>query len=204
MNYNLEEIRKYAKEHMSKKRFEHCLGVEKTAVELAKLYNADEEKARIASLLHDITKELSGEIQLQLCEEFGIILDSVEKHEPKIIHPITGAFFVKTRLNINDEDILNAIRNHTTARKGMSNLEKIIYLADFIEPNREFEGLKELREIAYIDLDIAMVKASIIAVTEVTLKERLVHTRSLEALNEHLLIVRKKNNKEQCLPKTNI
>lgn len=194
MKYDVEQIRKYAKEHMSKKRYEHCLGVEETAVELALLYNADEEKTRIVALLHDITKELSSEVQLQLCEEFGIILDSVEKHEPKIIHPITGAFFVKTRLNIDDEDILNAIRNHTTARKGMSILEKIIYLADFIEPSRDFEGVSKLRELAYKDLDSAMVKASIIAVCEVALKERLVHTKSLDALNEHLLIVRNKYN----------
>ncbi len=192
MNYDIEEIRKYAKEHMSKKRYKHCLEVEKIAVELAKIYNIDEQKARVASILHDITKELSADIQLQLCEEFGIILDNVEIQEPKIIHPITGAFFVKTRLKIEDEDILNAIRNHTTARKGMSLLEKIIYLADFVEPSRDFEGVNKLRELAYSDLDKAMVKASIIAVCEVALKERLIHTKSLEALNEHLLILRNK------------
>ena len=190
--YNIEQLREYAKSHLSKKRFEHCLEVEKAAVKLARLNNISEIDASVAALLHDITKELSGEIQLQLCEEFGIILDNVEKNEPKIIHPITGAFFAKTRLNILSEDILNAIRHHTTARKGMSTLEKIIYLADFIEDSRNFEGVEELRKLAYTDLDYAMVEASIMAVKEVAAKKRLVHTNSLDALNEHIIIVRNK------------
>jgi nicotinate-nucleotide adenylyltransferase len=190
--YDIEGLREYVKGHLSKKRYEHCLGVEQAAVRLAVLNGVSLQKASVAALLHDVTKELSGEIQLQLCDEFGIILDDVERHEPKILHPITGAYFAKTRLNIEDEDILNAIRHHTTARKGMSLLEKIIYLADFIEPNRSFDGCDQLRAIAYTDLDRAMVDASIMAVNEVSLKRRLVHKNSLDALNEHLLIVRKK------------
>lgn len=186
----IEKLREYAKSRMSEKRYKHSLGVEKTAAKLAKKYGANEGNASIAGILHDITKELSYEEQLQCCKEFGIILDEVENNEPKILHPLTAAYFVKIKLKIENEDVFQAIRNHTTARKGMSTLEKIIYLADFIEPNRSFEGVEELRKLAAEDLDKAMIEATIMAICEVALKHRMIHNDTIEALNENLFLIR--------------
>lgn len=183
-------IREYVISHISEKRYLHTSGVEETAVLLCSKYGGDEKKVRIAALLHDITKEFDYERQLQIVEEFGIILDEVEKNEPKLLHSITASALAKNEFNIDDEDILNAIRYHTTARKNMTVIEKVIYLADYIEPNRDFDGVKELRKIILKDINEGMVSSLIFSVCEVANKRRMVHPNSLYALNEHIKILR--------------
>ena len=136
-------------------RVNHVLGCRDTAVELAKRWGADETDASRAGILHDITKALDGPLQLTLCAEYGTILSDFGKKYPKTLHALTGAL-VAQRIFGENEAVVNAIRHHTTGKADMSLLEKIIYVADYMEPNRDFPGVDELRHLAFTDLDGAL------------------------------------------------
>ena len=140
---------------LSSERIAHTAGCEHEAVQLAKLWGEDPEKAAVAGILHDSTKNLSYEEQLILCDKYGIILDNAQRENPKLLHAITGAALAKDLFGVSEE-ISQAIRWHTTGKPDMSTLEKIIYLADYIEPTRDFEGVEQLRELAHEDLDRAL------------------------------------------------
>lgn len=140
---------------LSSQRIAHTAGCEHEAVQLAKLWGEDPEKAAVAGILHDSTKNLSYEEQLILCDKYGIILDNAQRENPKLLHAITGAALAKDRFGVSEE-ISQAIRWHTTGKPDMTTLEKIIYLADYIEPTRDFDGVEQLRELAYEDLDKAL------------------------------------------------
>lgn len=148
-------LRSEAYRLMSSTRVAHAAGCESEAVMLAMHWGEDPEAAATAGILHDITKKLSLDEQLILCEKYGIILDSAMLSSPQIIHAVTGAAMAADRFGVSEE-ISRAIRWHTTGKSDMTSLEKIIYLADIIEPSRDFEGVEELRELAYEDLDRAM------------------------------------------------
>lgn len=148
-------LRSEAYQLMSSTRVAHAAGCESEAVMLAMHWGEDPEAAATAGILHDITKKLSLDEQLILCEKYGIILDSAMLSSPQIIHAVTGAALAEDRFGVSEE-ISQAIRWHTTGKSDMTTLEKIIYLADIIEPSRDFEGVEELRELAYEDLDRAM------------------------------------------------
>ncbi len=136
-------------------RVRHVLGCRDTAVELAKRWGADEENAARAGLLHDITKALDGPLQLTLCEAYGKILSDFSRKYPKTLHALTGSL-VAERIFGENEAVVSAICHHTTGRADMSTLEKIIYVADYMEPNRFFAGVEKLRQLAYTDLDAAL------------------------------------------------
>ena len=140
---------------LSSQRIAHTAGCEHEAVQLAKLWGEDPEKAAVAGILHDSTKNLSYEEQLILCDKYGIILDNAQRENPKLLHAISGAALAKDLFGVSEE-ISQAIRWHTTGKPDMSTLEKIIYLADYIEPTRDFEGVEQLRELAHEDLDRAL------------------------------------------------
>lgn len=137
-------------------RLMHSISVEKEAVRLAKHYNEDIKKASVAGILHDVTKKCSNEEQLTLCRQFDIIPDIIQRENPKLLHAVTGFGFAKNILKIEDEEILSAIRYHTTGRPEMSNLEKIIFLSDMTEPLRNFPGVDELRKKVNTSLDEGM------------------------------------------------
>lgn len=143
--------------YLTEKRIAHVLGCENEAVSLANRWGEDPERAAVAGILHDITKKLSAEEQLKLCEKYGIINDAAEVANPKLLHAKTGAAFARELFGIED-DIYGAIRWHTTGKPDMTLLEKIIYLADFVEPTRKFPGVEELRELCFEDIDVAMAK----------------------------------------------
>lgn len=143
--------------YLTEKRIAHVLGCENEAVSLANRWGEDPERAAVAGILHDITKKLSAEEQLKLCEKYGIINDAAEVANPKLLHAKTGAVFARELFGIED-DIYGAIRWHTTGKPDMTLLEKIIYLADFVEPTRNFPGVEELRELCFEDIDAAMAK----------------------------------------------
>lgn len=143
--------------YLTEKRIAHVLGCENEAVSLANRWGEDPERAAVAGILHDITKKLSAEEQLKLCEKYGIINDAAEVANPKLLHAKTGAAFARELFGIED-DIYGAIRWHTTGKPDMTLLEKIIYLADFVEPTRNFPGVEELRELCFEDIDAAMAK----------------------------------------------
>lgn len=134
---------------LSEKRLHHSICVAKAAVELARRWGADENKAYTAGMLHDIMKDTPREKQLKYMQEFGIILSDIQKKTPKIWHQMCGAAYLEHRLGIQDRDILDAVRYHTTGRAGMSLLEKVIFTADYISDDRDYDGVEELREAAF-------------------------------------------------------
>ena len=137
------------------KRHAHILGVAQTAVELAKRWGCDEELAFRAGILHDCTKYLSLEEHLAICEKYGLALDDMEAASAKLLHSKTGAALAKHLYGQGDE-VYWAIYWHTTGKADMTTLEKIIYLADYMEPNRKFDGVEDLRRLCYEDLDEAL------------------------------------------------
>ncbi|MCC8160389.1 MAG: bis(5'-nucleosyl)-tetraphosphatase (symmetrical) YqeK [Oscillospiraceae bacterium] len=134
------------KKALSPKRYAHSLGVADEAKRLALKYGADEEKAYTAGLLHDCAKGYSIEEQIELCERLNVLLDDAALQCPPVIHGFLGSVIAKTEYGINDEEILSAIKYHTVGRAGMSLLEKIVYIADMTEVNRDFDGVENLRE----------------------------------------------------------
>ena len=130
----------------------HVLGTEQEAVRLVRRYGGDENQARIAALLHDCTKKLDMPEQLALCAEYGIELDELERKALKLLHSKTGAAIARGVFGVEDA-VYDAIWYHTTGKPDMTRLEKIIYLADYIEPSRDFDGVEELRRAVYEDLD---------------------------------------------------
>ena len=137
------------------KRVAHVLGCRDTAAAMAKHWGEDPTAAARAALLHDVTKALDGPHQLTLCKAYGIILDDFSTENPKTLHALTGSL-VAERIFEENERVVSAIASHTTGKAGMNTLEKIIYVADYMEPNRDFPGVEELRELAFSDLDGAL------------------------------------------------
>ena len=157
--YNLKELRKAMKEVQSSKRFEHTKGVEYTSAALAMRYGASMEDALAAGLLHDCAKCLSDDKQLSICEKQGLFVTETEKRNPFLLHSKVGAYLAWHKYGIKNQDVLNAVHNHTTGRPGMSLLEKIVFVADYIEPGRkEAANLTEIRRLAFQDLDRALLK----------------------------------------------
>ena len=126
-------------------------------MELAKVHGANVEDAARAGILHDVTKAMSGADQLRLCETYGIIIDDFLRTHTKLLHAPTAAAVAEHVFGENPA-VCEAIRWHTSGRANMSTLEKIIYVADYMEPNRDFPGVKELRKLAYSDLDAALLR----------------------------------------------
>lgn len=169
---------------LSPKRFTHTLGVLEIAQKLGHIYNIDEEKVKISALLHDCAKDIPNNLKLRLCKEYHISLDKVILQDIELCHSFLGAEIAKREYGIDDEDILNAIRYHTTGRAYMSDLEKLIYLADYIEPNRVFfEGLEEVRKNAYNNLDKAIEIALRNTIEYVTQNNKIMHPLTIEALD---------------------
>ena len=147
-----DELRPIAMSYLKPKRMPHVLGTEQEAVRLVRRYGGDETQARIAALLHDCTKKLDMAQQLALCERYGIMLDELEQKALKLLHSKTGAAIARDVFGVEDA-VYDAILYHTTGKPDMTRLEKIIYLADYIEPTRDFPGVDELRKTVYEDLD---------------------------------------------------
>ena len=136
-------------------RVRHVLGCRDTAVELAKRWGADTVDAARAGMLHDVTKALDGPLQLTLCRAYGTLLDDFSKKYPKTLHALTGSL-VAERIFGENKAVVSAIRHHTTGKADMNTLEAIIYVADYMEPNRDFPGVEELRKLAFSDLQAAL------------------------------------------------
>lgn len=187
---DLDQITDIVRHRLPQKRFLHSVGVVKEAQKLSALCGADPEKASIAAILHDITKPLPTEEQLKICKEAGVVLNLVEQHETKVLHAITGAIMAKKLCGIEEPEILSAIRYHTTGKANMSPLEKVIYLADFIEEGRTFEGVDMLREAVYQNVEDGLLKAFDFSILEVVQKGAMLHPDSIEGRND--LLARRK------------
>lgn len=177
-----EELMQEVQMHMSERRFQHVLGVEEMAVALAAKYGASEEKASIAALTHDYAKERPDEEFELIIHRDGYDLDLLN-YGNAIWHGLVGASMVQRELGIDDEEILEAIRLHTTGAKKMSLLDKIIYVADYIEPGRNFPGVKEARELALIDLDEAVAYETKHTLQHLIEQEQQIYPKTLETYN---------------------
>ena len=176
----VQQLRPIALSYLKAKRCAHVLGTAATAVKLAEKYGADVHRAEVAGLLHDCTKKLSMPEQLALCEKYGIALDELEKKALKLLHAKTGAALARDVFGVDDE-IYNAILWHTTGKPDMTVLEKVIYLADFIEPTRDFPGVDALRRTVWEDLDRGLLMGLEMTVEEMEEMGNPIHVNTLAA-----------------------
>ncbi|MCR3758219.1 bis(5'-nucleosyl)-tetraphosphatase (symmetrical) YqeK [Clostridium felsineum] len=181
--WSYDKITDYLMENLGEKRFKHSLGVMDTAVELAQKYGENVEKAKIAGLVHDCAKKLSGENIIEICTKEGITLEDEEKKYSYLLHGLAGRILAQKVIGICDEDVLNSIEFHTTGRENMSLLEKIIYIADYIEPTRDFEGVDKLRKAAYENLDKALLMSFDNTIKFIIDKGGFLHHNTIEARN---------------------
>jgi len=178
---SMEELESEVIALMNPNRVAHVLGCRDCAIELARHYGENETDAARAGLLHDITKAIDGPLQLTLCAEYGMILDTFSRRFPKTLHALTGSL-VAGRIFGENERVVSAICHHTTGRANMTLLEKIIYIADYVEPNRDFPGVEEMREMAFRDLDKAVLMGLESAVAHVGRQGQELAPATLEAL----------------------
>ena len=179
-------LRERAYAYLKPSRIPHVQGTEDEARRLAARWNVPEEDAAEAAILHDITKKLTWDEQLRLGDKYGIIWDNVERSNEKLLHARTGAALAADEFGV-PEPIREAIRWHTTGKPDMTDLERVIYLADYIEPGRSgFSGLAELRQAAYEDMDRAMELALRMSLWEVSSKGRTPHENSMKAHEYYL------------------
>ena len=176
----ISRLRPVALSYLKHKRIPHVLGTEQEAIRLAERYGADVEKARVAALLHDCTKKLDMPTQLALCGQYGIALDELEQKALKLLHSKTGAAIARDVFGVDDE-VYSAIWYHTTGHADMTTLEKIIYLADYIEPSRDFPGVDTLRKVCYEDLDKGLLLGLEMTIEEMTAMGNPVHRATVEA-----------------------
>ncbi len=177
---DLPELRACSYAMMKQKRVPHVMGVEEEAVRLAEFWGADPVLARRAGILHDCTKYLGLEEQLALCEQYQLELDPLEEQMVKLLHSKTGACIARWVFGEPDE-VYEAIYWHTTAKADMTLLEKIIYMADYIEPNRDFEGVDRLRRLSYEDLDKALLLGVETTIQEMEERRQPIHQKTIEA-----------------------
>ncbi|MEE1245809.1 MAG: bis(5'-nucleosyl)-tetraphosphatase (symmetrical) YqeK [Acutalibacteraceae bacterium] len=168
-------------------RFNHSLNVADSAKELALSYGADADKAYTAGLLHDVMKNASPEEQLGVLSEAGIELMPVERENKKLWHAIAGAAYVKFVMGIDDRDIIRAVRYHTTGRAGMSLLERIVYLADYISADRNYNGVEDMRRLCRSDSDEAILYALTFGIPDLVSKGRVIHPDSIDLYNEVII-----------------
>lgn len=184
---SLQEYKALLEKRLAPKRYYHSLCVADEAKRLAEKYGADIEKAYLAGLLHDVTKNASEEEHLNIFDTFGIMLNSIEKNAEKLWHAMSGAAYVKYVLQIDDEEIYDAIRYHTTAKSNMSLLSLILYLADFTSADRDYEDVDVMRALVDKSLDEAFLYALSYTVKEIVDKGGALHLDTINAYNETVL-----------------
>jgi len=171
------------KSMISEHRYKHSLGVQETAVKLAEIYNADVDKASIAGLIHDCAKDFSDQELLKMAEQYGIEINDVCKNQPGLLHGPVGAYVARDEFMIEDEEILRSITYHTTGCENMSMLDKIIYIADYIEPGRDFPGVEVLRDVTYKNIDNGILMALDSTIKYVIERGQLIDILTIRARN---------------------
>jgi predicted HD superfamily hydrolase involved in NAD metabolism len=190
----LEVIQERLKRVLSNKRYIHSENVMATAVKLASKYKLDESKAALAGMLHDCARDIKGEELYMQCETHGVKLDSITKLQPELLHAPLGSKLASSLYQVKDKDILDSIQFHTTGCKDMSLLSKVIFMADYIEPKRNFPGIEEVRILTYNDIDSALLLALDKTIRFIISRGHLVHPDTIDARN-YLIMEREKNEK---------
>ena len=183
----IEQYKALLKSRLSDYRYTHSVCVAQSAVELAEKYGADKEKALIAGLLHDITKEAEREEHFELFKAAEMSLSELERRNPKLWHAMSGAAYLKVKLGITDTEILDSVRYHTTARAGMTLLDKVIYIADFISADRVYDDVEVVRSLAKKDLDETMLYTQTYSINELLHKHSPIHPDSVAAYNNLIM-----------------
>lgn len=181
--YNINAYTKLIKERLSDYRFYHSLCVAESAKQLAHRYGADEEKAETAGILHDVMKESSLEEQLGIIEKAGMTITELEKGSKKFYHQISGAAYAKTVLGIEDSEILDAIRYHTTGRADMTLMDEIVYLADFISADRDYKDVDIMRKMVDESKEKGLLYATGYTIKSVIKKQNVLHPDTVNAYN---------------------
>lgn len=182
-----EQIVEILRGRLKPKRFAHSLAVAEEAVRLAARYGADPKKARTAGLLHDIMKNTPSDAQRRMLESYGVPMSAVEQGAEKLHHAMSGAAFAEHELGVTDRDVLNAVRYHTTARAGMSTLEKVLYLADFTSADRDYDDVEEMRRRVDISMEAAMSYALAYTIKDLIEKKKPIHPDTVAAFNEQMM-----------------
>lgn len=177
------------KKHLTPERFFHSQCVAAEAAKLAERYGADVEKARTAGILHDIMKDTPKEEQLKIMEKFGIILTDTQQRNPKLWHSLAGAAYCRHVLNVSDREILDAIACHTSGKKDMTLLQKVLFTADYISADRDYPGIEVMREAAQRSLEETIVKGVAWTLNDLTSQGRPVDPDSVYAYNDALKIL---------------
>lgn len=175
------------KERLTEKRFIHSMNVADCARQIALKYGADPDKAYLGGLLHDICKNDSEENMLQIFEEFGIILDDIQKLSNKLWHSIAGAVYIEHKLGIKDKELLDAVRYHTTARADATLMDKILYIADYVSAERNFDGVEGLRKDLEKSLDLCYRNALQMSILELSQRLKPIHFDTFYAYNSSLM-----------------
>lgn len=179
----LEEIRDKLEKSLTRRRFVHSVNVMNCSVDLAAKYGENKDRAAVAGLLHDCARDIKGRAIFDLCDKFGIKPDGVKLRQPELLHGPVGSYIAQVEYGVTDEGILDAIRFHTTGCENMSLLSKIIFIADYIEPGRNFHGIADIRNLAYVDIDRAMICALDRTIRHIMSKGALIHTDTVNARN---------------------
>ena len=182
------DIRKILKGKLDDYRYIHSIGVADSARDLAKIYGADEEKAYLAGLLHDVAKNMSKDEQLQLMEKGGITLSQAEKNNPALWHAMAGECYLRLEMGITDPEILGSVRYHTTGKAWMSLMEKIIYIADYISAERNYPDVEVMRDLSLNhSLEEASLYSLIYTFNKQTKLQGIIHPDSVEYYNELII-----------------
>lgn len=184
---NIQEYKKLLESRLNKGRFYHSLCVADEAKRLAEKYGGNEEKCYLAGLLHDITKNSSPEEHLEIFKNNNITLSDIEMSAEKLWHAVSGPIYIKNNLNITDEEILDAVRYHTTAKADMSLTAKILYLADFTSKDRNYPDVNIIRNLVDKSLDEAFIYALKYSIIDLTERSKAIHPDTVAAFNETVL-----------------
>lgn len=189
----IKEMETLLEKALPRKRFEHSVAVYETALELAKIHNANMEKVAVASLLHDCGREIPTRNNLMQAAALNIEIDAVEQNQPILLHAKIGVCLAQNKYGVTDKETLDAILYHTTGASGMSKTSMIVYLADLLEPKRGFFGIEEMRQLVKVDLEKTMMKAYALTIKYLLEHDLLIHPNCIYGRNELAIKFKKKN-----------
>lgn len=193
---NIELILETLKNTLNSGRFEHSVHVMETSVKLAGHYGANVEKARLAGLLHDCGRNYKDEEAKEFVRQIGYKADDIELSQPILLHGVIGEHIARVSYGIQDKEILGAVRWHTTGRAKMTLLEKIVFVADYIEPLRYFEGVEELRKAAYENLDRCTVLCTDSTIRYILKNGDLLHEKTIETRNYSIMLIKRSSSEK--------
>ena len=190
-----EEYENEVRRHLTQGRFYHSQCVAAQAARLAQRYGGDVEQARLAGILHDIMKDTAPEEQLKILADSGIILTKTQRRNRKLWHSLAGAAYLRGTLGVADQAVVEAVACHTSGKKDMSLLDKVLFVADYISADRDYPGVEDMRKAADRSLEEAMVEGILFTVNELMEQRLPVAAESIEAYNDALITLEEQKEK---------